>query len=206
MKGRLLGGACLLAAAIMAGSLVSGCGAAPDPQQKPTPEQQSTPRSGAVLSPDMNSVTGNHRLTFSGSNPTPNNFALMNATGFNDDGVTWLARKTVTFVPSGGSDGFDRYEFDVDNNKGVLSGTVTFTRKMVLVWPDTGKDAKTVTTEWKGKVTGAMSSDRTIVGKVTGSSTGDSVYVQKNWPQDGPAPSPDVQPERSFVWTFVGDY
>jgi hypothetical protein len=191
--------------AIVACSLVAGCGAAPEPQQAPTPEQQSTPGSG-VLAPDMTSVTGPHRLTFSGPNPPPNKFALMNATGFNDDGVTWLARKTVTFVPTGGSDGFDSYEFDVENNKGTLSGTVTFTRKMVLVMADTGKDAKTMTTVWKGKVTGIKSADGTIVGKVTGSSTGDSVYIAENWPLEGPPPPPDVQPEQAFVWEFIGDY
>lgn len=195
----------IVVVAVIACSLATGCGAAPEPQQAPTPEQQSTPGSG-VLTPDMNSVTGPHRLTFSGSNPTPNNFTLMNATGFNDDGVTWLARKTVTFVPTGGSDGFDRYEFDLENNKGALSGSITFTRKMVLVTADTGKDAKIVTMVWKGNVTGVMKPDKTIVGKVTGSSTGDSVYIAENWPLEGPPPAPDIQPEQAFVWTFIGDY
>jgi hypothetical protein len=196
----------IVVVAVIACSLATGCGAAPpEPQQAPTPEQQSTPGSG-VLTPDMGSVTGPHRLTFSGSNPTPNNFSLMNATGFNDDSVTWLARKTVTFVPNGGSDGFDRYEFAVENNNGALSGSITFTRKMVLVMKDTGKDAKTITTVWKGTVTGVMKPDKTIVGKVTGSSTGDSVYIAENWPLEGPPPAPDIQPEQAFVWTFIGDY
>ena len=196
---------CIMVAAVMTCWLATGCGAAPEPQQPPTPEQQSTPGSG-VLAPDMSSITGLHRLTFSGPNPAPNAFALMNATGFNDDGVTWLARKTVTFVPTGGSDAFDRYEFDVENHKGVLSGTVTFTRKMVMVAADTGKDAKILTTVWKGAVTGVIKADKTIVGKVTGSSTGDGTYIAENWPMEGPPPSPDIQPEKAFVWTFIGDY
>jgi hypothetical protein len=192
---------------LVACALVVGCGAADDPQQKPTPEQQSTPGSGAVLAPDMSSVTGEHRLTFSGSNPAPSNFALMNATGFNVSVGGWMIRKTVTFVPTGGSDGYDRYMLDVEVDKaGKLTGTLSFTRKMVLTWQDTGKDAKTMTTEWAGKVTGIKKPDGTIVGKVTGNSSGDSVYIQENWPQDGPAPSPDIQPTQAFVWTFVGDY
>jgi hypothetical protein len=197
---------CVVTAAIVACSFAAGCGAAPEPQQAPTPEQQSAPGSGGVLAPDMSSQTGPHRLTFSGPNPAPNGFALMNATGFNDDGMTWLARKTVTFVPTGGSDGFDRYEFDVENSKGTLSGTVTFTRKMVLTYPDSGMDCKTITTVWKGKVTGVKNTDGTIVGKVTGSSSGDSVYIAANWPSEGPPPPPDIQPEKAFTWTFIGDY
>jgi hypothetical protein len=181
-------------------------GRAPDPDQKPTPEQQSAPGSGSVLAPDMTSVTGPHRLTFSGDNPAPNKFALMNATGFKDTPIGWSARKTVTFVPTGGSDGFDCYVLDVTDEKGALSGTLTFTRKMVLVAPDTGKDAKTMTTEWSGKVTGVMKPDGTILGKVTGSSSGDSVYIAENWPLEGSPPPPDVQPTTPFTWTFVGDY
>jgi hypothetical protein len=188
-------------------ALLAGCGQADDPQQKPTPQQQSTPGSGAVLAPDMTSVTGEHRLTFSGSNPTPNSFALMNATGFNVSVGGWMIRKTVTFVPAGGSDGYDQYMLDVEvDSAGKLTGTLTFTRKMVLTWQDTGKDAKTMTTEWKGVVTGIKTADGAIVGKVVGSSSGDSVYIQENWPQQGPAPSPDVQPTQSFAWTFIGDY
>jgi hypothetical protein len=197
---------CVLAVVAIAGASVIGCGAAPDPQQKPTPEQKSAPGSGAVLEPDTTSVTGPHRLTFSGDNPTPNKFALMNATGFNDTTAGWSITKTVGFVPTGGSDGFDQYLLEITIEKGVLSGTITFTRKMVLVAPDTGKDAKTMTTVWDGKVTGVMKSDGTILGKVTGSSSGDSVYIAENWPLEGPPPPPDVQPTTPFTWTFVGDY
>ncbi len=51
-----------------------------------------------------------------------------------------------------------------------------------------------------------MNADGAIVGKVTGSSTGGGVYVEENWPLEGPAPAPDTQPVKPFVWTFVGDY
>jgi hypothetical protein len=198
---------CVAAVTLAACALVVGCGGPPDPQQKPTPQQQSTPGSGAVLAPDMTSVTGEHRLTFSGSNPAPNNFALMNATGFNISAGGWMIRKTVTFVPTGGSDGYDQYVLDVEvDSAGKLTGTLTFTRKMVLTWQDTGKDAKTMTTEWTGKVTGLKNADGAIVGKVTGTSSGDSVYIQENWPMKGPAPSPDIQPAQPFAWTFIGDY
>jgi hypothetical protein len=60
--------------------------------------------------------------------------------------------------------------------------------------------------EWKGAVTGAMKPDGTIVGKVTGSSTGESTYIAENWPLEGPPPPPDVQPTKPFTWTFLGDY
>jgi hypothetical protein len=178
-----------------------------DGRKKVLEEQQSA--SGAsALTPDTTEISGSHRLTFEGANPAPNSFALMNATGFRDNADnTWIAQKTVKFVPTGGSAGFDRYMLDVKRaSGGALSGTVSFTRKMVLTYPDTGKDSHTVTTVWKGTVTGVLNADGTIVGKVTGSSTGDSVYNAENWPLEGPAPPPDIKPATPFTWTFIGDY
>jgi hypothetical protein len=171
-------------------------------------EEQQSASGASALTPDMTEITGSHKLAFEGANPAPNNFALMNATGFRDTGSsTWVAQKTVKFVPTGGSAGFDRYMLDVERaSGGALSGTVSFTRKMVLVYPDTGKDSHTVTTVWKGTVTGILNADGTIVGKVTGSSTGDSIYNEDNWPLDGPAPPPDIKPATPFTWTFIGDY
>jgi len=170
-------------------------------------EEERSASGASAAAPDTTEISGDHRLTFEGANPAPNGFNLMNTTGFRDDANTWIVQKTVKFVPAGGSAGFDRYLLDiVKAADGTLSGTVKFTRKMVLVYPDTGKDAKTITTEWTGKVTGVLNADQTIVGKVTGSSTGDSVYVEENWPMEGAAPPPDKQPVKDFVWTFIGDY
>ncbi len=105
-------------------------------------EEQQSASGASALTPDMTEISGSHRLTFEGANPAPNGFALMNATGFRDTGGnTWVAQKTVKFVPTGGSAGFNRYMLDVKRaSGGALSGTVSFTRKMVLTYPDTGKD------------------------------------------------------------------
>lgn len=234
MRGGLRRGAGVLATAAVVSSFLLGCFALdwltqapkPDPaesrmiaaqvaaSQKAAEEKrqkaldaEQAPAASSDLAPDMSSVTGPHMLAFSGENPTPNNFALMNSTGFLSEGGKWKVQKTVTFVPAGGSSGYDRYVLDIDKAAdGTLSGTIRFTRKMVMVAPDTKKDYKTLTSAWKGTVNGRLESDGTIMGKVTGSSTGSGDYIAENWPLQGPPPPPDVQPAKPISWRLTGEW
>lgn len=156
-----------------------------------------------VLQPDMTSVTGPNILTFAGEHPAPNRFALMNQTGFEIQGFNenrWVTQKTVTYVPTGGRTGYDRYVLDVYRAKdGSLSGTVTYLRKMVLVYPDTKKDFATITQSHKGDVTGKVDSKGSISGEVNGGFTGSEDYVDKKM-----HPKPDINPPYDFTWTFTG--
>jgi hypothetical protein len=152
------------------------------------------------LAPDMTSVTGEHMLTFEGGNPVPNKFSLMNTTGFAAEGDKWTTKKTITFVPTGGSAGFDRYVLDVTKaSNGTLSGSVSYTRKMVLVTQDTNKDYATITLTWDGTVAGTVDSYGKITGTITGTAKNTETYFEKGRPADG-------KPPASFTWTFTGQY
>lgn len=166
-------------------------------QQKLDDEQSAS--GAADLDPDMTSSTGQHMLTFSGANPVPNNFSLMNTTGFSSDGKKWTVQKTVKFVPTGGSSGFDRYLLDADYaSDGALSGTVRYTRTMVMVTPDTKKDYATITLAYEGNFTGMMASDGSIEGTVSGTRKNTETYVEKGRPAEGST--------SNFTWRFIGQY
>lgn len=167
-------------------------------------EAKKNAEAGVVdLRSDMTSVTGPNLLTFAGEHPAPNKFALMNQTGFEVQGFNenrWVTQKTVTFVPAGGRTGYDRYVLDVYRAKdGSLSGTLTYLRKMVLVYPDTKKDFATITGSYKGEVSGKVDSKGTITGEVNGGFTGREDYVDKKL-----NPKPDIAPPFDFTWTFSG--
>jgi len=156
-----------------------------------------------VLQPDMTSVTGPNILTFAGEHPAPSGFALMNQTGFEIQGFNenrWVTQKTVTYVPTGGRTGYDRYVLDVYRAKdGSLSGTLTYVRKMVLVEVDRPVDFATITQSYTGDVTGKVDSGGSIAGEVNGAFKGDETYVDTKL-----HPKPDINPPYDFTWTFTG--
>jgi hypothetical protein len=222
MRNRLFRVLCVAALVTVVVPLSLGCGlidmlsgnSGPDPEQtryfaaekkraeearqKKLDAEQSA-AGAADLTPDMTSSTGQHMLTFSGANPVPNNFSLMNTTGFSSDGKKWTVLKTVKFVPAGGSSGFDRYQLDVDYAAdGTLNGTVRYTRKMVMITPDTKKDYATITMAYKGNVTGTMASDGSIEGTVIGTYKNTETYVEKGRPAEGSA--------SNITWRFTGQY
>lgn len=216
MRGRFVEVVCIACITSILGVLLLGCSPNPDGNtlMMPAPEETAAEKAkrdadaaeivaksqAGALAPDMSSVTGEHMLTFDGANPAPNKFSLVNTTGFTVEGEKWIAKKTITFVPTGGSTGFDRYELDVTKaSNGTLSGSVKYTRKMILITADKGEDYATITLTWDGAVTGAVDSYGKIAGTVTGTATNTETYFEKGRPADG-------MPPASFTWTFTGQY
>lgn len=169
-----------------------------DPEEKTRP----VPASSGAPAATTSQAEGNYRLTFTGTEPAPSDFAAPNRTPANLTDTTFSAEEIVNYtfgpeqVPIAAR---DTWRIEAEHARGVLTGTVLRERwhdevtETLVTDTDTGQQhissdyyEPALTLWWKGELVGTVADDGTIEGTVEGT-----------W-------SNSEGLSRPFAWTFTG--
>jgi hypothetical protein len=153
----------------LVGLMLCGClgedAASVAPKEEPAAEKPKVEKEGggAPSTGGLTDAESTIHLTFTGTPPTPGNFAMPNTTPVKEKGGRYYASASVDFVPAqtdGG--GTDTWVFDAKlGSDDTLTGTATATREMH--W--TGYSGVQT---WNGTVTGKLDKDLRLTGTVSG--------------------------------------